>query len=392
MKPAVFDRLLLTYMERAKAGAWSAPLGTLTLAMLSWDAAGPANTLLWLVLVTLPDVATYVHASWFLRRKPEVSGTRPWLYRQAGIHAVAGLMWGLAIWLLRDPAAADRVLSLPLAWLIGATALGASSVAEFRRSAVLYMLMVWAPTIAIFVGRGTLRDWQAIGGIAALCVLSLQYAEAIRRQSIAAIDNALQFESARVELEATQNALAEANQTLERRNAELQLAVQQVSDLASTDALTGLANRREGLLRLQEAHALGERHGQAASLLFCDLDHFKRVNDTHGHAVGDQVLVQLAERLRRALRATDLPIRWGGEEFLVLLRASDAGAALQVAERLRAAVAAEPMVVAGLELPVTVSTGVATRAPGESVHAWTDRADAACYAAKAAGRNRVQVA
>lgn len=391
MKPAVFDRLLLTYMERAKAGAWSAPLGTLSLAWLCWEAAGATNTLIWLALVSVPDIATYLHAGAFLRRQPDVGSGRPWLYRQAGLHALAGLMWGTATWLLRDPASTDSVLSLPLAWLIGATALGASSVAEFRRSALLYMVMIWAPTIAIFVQRGTMRDWQAIGGIAALCVLSLQYAEAIRRQSIAAIENALQFEAASHELQQAKSALAHANQALEDRNAELQLAVQRISDLASTDALTGLANRREGLLRLQEAFALGERHGQPASLLFCDLDHFKRINDTHGHAVGDQVLVTLAERLRQSLRATDLPIRWGGEEFLVLLRASDADAALLVAERLRSTVAAQPIAVGELTLPVTVSVGIAARRDGEQVQAWTDRADAACYSAKAAGRNRIHV-
>jgi diguanylate cyclase (GGDEF)-like protein len=118
----------------------------------------------------------------------------------------------------------------------------------------------------------------------------------------------------------------------------------------------------------------------------CDVDHFKRINDTYGHERGDRVLVELAGRLRAVLRATDVAYRVGGEEFVLLLPGRDGAAAVRVAERVRRAVSDVP--VAGL--PLTVSAGVATTRAGEgSLPDLLSRADDALYAAKAAGRNRV---
>jgi len=124
-----------------------------------------------------------------------------------------------------------------------------------------------------------------------------------------------------------------------------------------------------------------------------DIDHFKRINDTHGHEVGDVVLRQVAQRLPRALRATDFVARQGGEEFLVLLPDTGAQQAQGVAEKMRRALALEPVEPVGT---VTASIGVATLTPeieiaGDPV-ALLRRADDALYAAKRAGRNRVAVA
>src|SRR3954447_13460105 len=152
------------------------------------------------------------------------------------------------------------------------------------------------------------------------------------------------------------------------------------------DALTGLSNRRAILTQLGGMVSGARRHGHPLSIAVCDLDHFKRINDTHGHKSGDQVLVAAAHAMATHLRAEDQLGRLGGEEFLVLLPDTDANAAGHVAERMRAEVARAPTPV-----PVTVSIGLATwdgEAPEELLH----RADEALYAAKSAGRDRIAAA
>ncbi|MGA0612618.1 sensor domain-containing diguanylate cyclase [Caldimonas sp. KR1-144] len=198
-------------------------------------------------------------------------------------------------------------------------------------------------------------------------------------------------------LVAREHALEEANRTLEsrveERTAELERANEELDRLARRDALTGLHNRRSADERLLDEIARVRRHGRPLSALVVDVDCFKRINDQHGHEAGDAVLRELAQRLPRMLRATDFVARQGGEEFLVLLPATGAPQAHEVAEKLRRAIALEPVEPVGT---VTASIGVATLTPQmEAVSdpvALLRRADDALYAAKRGGRNRVAVA
>ena len=161
---------------------------------------------------------------------------------------------------------------------------------------------------------------------------------------------------------------------------------------ASTDSLTGLANHETIMADLN--HALGEidQSNQPVVAIMADLDNFKTVNDTHGHLVGDKVLIEVARRLRAALRDFDSIGRYGGEEFLLLLNRTSMKTARKVAERIRKHVAAGPINLHGLEVQATISLGLATGRAGESAETIVDHADKALYAAKEAGRNCVKVA
>ncbi|GAB2673154.1 GGDEF domain-containing protein [Thalassiella azotivora] len=166
----------------------------------------------------------------------------------------------------------------------------------------------------------------------------------------------------------------------------LQAELQSRGD-AVVDQLTGLFNRKALHGRYVEAMAQARAIGASVSLVICDLDHFKRVNDEHGHDRGDVVLREAAYRMRRTLRVFDLVYRLGGEEFLVLLPGQDEHAAALVAERLVQDLGAEPL--AGLA--VTMSAGVAcTHGEDLSFEDLLRRADLALYAAKRGGRNRVE--
>jgi two-component system cell cycle response regulator len=161
-----------------------------------------------------------------------------------------------------------------------------------------------------------------------------------------------------------------------------------MQEMAMHDQLTGLFNRYYLQEKLPALLRDSQRKGQAVSLLMCDIDHFKRINDTHGHKTGDQVLEAVATELQHVVRNRAIVARVGGEEFVVVLSGADQAQAAEQAEALRVAVAA--LIPAGL--PVTLSFGVAERQLDEDYEDLFKRADAAVYRAKEAGRNRVEVA
>jgi diguanylate cyclase len=179
---------------------------------------------------------------------------------------------------------------------------------------------------------------------------------------------------------------------LEKRRAdEANLAKARVlADLASRDELTGLFNRRHISEVLEQQRMACQRSGEGFAVALVDLDHFKRVNDTHGHAAGDRVLRAFAEEAGAAMRGTDTIGRWGGEEFLIIFPGNTADEAAQGAARLCERVAAAVVAAPGGEaLSFTVSIGLTEHLPPESVEATVERADRAMYQAKSQGRNRV---
>lgn len=173
---------------------------------------------------------------------------------------------------------------------------------------------------------------------------------------------------------------------------QMEHAIGQQHELASHDRLTGLYNRL-ALMELMDHHlALARRRRNPLALLMLDIDHFKIVNDQHGHLVGDEVLRQVAQRAQARLRGADLLARFGGEEFLALLPATTVEGARAVAEDIRRAVGEQPIVVHGVSIPVTISIGVHAGIPTEgptAAEAMIALSDQALYEAKHQGRNRV---
>ena len=166
-----------------------------------------------------------------------------------------------------------------------------------------------------------------------------------------------------------------------------------LADMAMHDELTGLLNRRALLAEVERRHADRRGGRQALCVLMCDLDHFKRINDTHGHAVGDEVLRQVAQVLRQGLREGDRVGRLGGEEFMIVLDDADTAQAMQAAGRLRQSVAEARWRGDAQALSLTISVGVAqSKGPHEPWAEALRRADEALYKAKRQGRNRVELA
>src|SRR5690606_17441875 len=180
--------------------------------------------------------------------------------------------------------------------------------------------------------------------------------------------------SRRVEAE---HALAESRKELER--------------MSRVDALTDLANRRQLEERLALALKRLQRHGTPVSLMYLDLDRFKQINDSHGHAAGDDVLRAFAARLRDVVRETDLVARAGGDEVVILIEDAAPGAAEEVARKVVASTT-RPIDAGGTSITVATSIGIAHALRPTAAETLMEAADAALYAAKKAGRNRYQVA
>ncbi len=182
-----------------------------------------------------------------------------------------------------------------------------------------------------------------------------------------------------IALENARKKLAEAHAELARKNKELKI-------MATRDALTGLNNRfalDETMTR--ELHK-ARRHGRPLSMLIIDVDHFKQVNDTHGHQIGDQVLSRLAALLKENTRGSDVLGRWGGEEFLIICPETDSRGIMPLAENLRRCIEGSPFPIAGR---ITISIGVSTFATDDSVEKLIQKADKGLYRAKEHGRNQV---
>lgn len=177
-----------------------------------------------------------------------------------------------------------------------------------------------------------------------------------------------------------------------RYNVLLRDSVQQTIEMAVTDGLTGLNNRRYLDNHLTEVISKARGRQKPVSIVMCDIDHFKKVNDTHGHDVGDEVIREFARRIKKNIRNIDLACRYGGEEFVVVMPDTDVALARVVAERIRNEVALHPFIVeeGAKQLPITVSLGVSClEKETDTGDSLIKRADNALYEAKRAGRNTV---
>jgi diguanylate cyclase (GGDEF)-like protein/hemerythrin-like metal-binding protein len=180
-----------------------------------------------------------------------------------------------------------------------------------------------------------------------------------------------------------------AESRLARKHREAEGRAREMARKADTDALTGVANRQGFNEAIAREFARGRRFHHPLSVILVDLDHFKRVNDRFGHAVGDQVLVATARLLSTRVRVSDLVARWGGEEFVIIASTTNAAGAARLAEKLRALLEAAPAGPAGT---LTASFGVAEMRLDDTVETMLRRADEALYEAKAKGRNQVRCA
>lgn len=307
------------------------------------------------------------------------------LWHQGGWRAVPVLMalfalaWSRvhgdgygATWILRLLALSVMIMMFGLFsfhWLAGSD--------DIERMARGVIICTFA--VSLFSLRGS-RELMVFFGLPLLVMLAVMYflGQSVLMIIATLFDPLMMFVVAAI-----------ASEVLYRTWLDAFVANQRLAEHAATDPLTGLSNRRHIEPQLAGETASANRHHSTFSILMADLDHFKLVNDTHGHDVGDEVLREVARRLRTLLRTEDRPVRWGGEEFLVLLTNTDAEQAGIVAEKIRRAIAETPIEFNGVSIEITISIGVAVYCGEHDPLDIIRRADRALYQAKDGGRNRV---
>ena len=194
------------------------------------------------------------------------------------------------------------------------------------------------------------------------------------------------------DLETLSEELQKTKQNLERKETELQAVLAQASDVSSMDALTSLPNRRQILVQLQEAVTFADQYGTLLAILLIDIDYFKKINETHGHTVGDEVLRSLAAKLRQFVRSPEVIGRYGGEEFLIILPHHTLNSAVEQAEHLCGQVRALPIMVDDLTFSVTISVGIAQhKIRKEDWQQFLLRVEHALGQAKTSGRDRFMI-
>lgn len=301
------------------------------------------------------------------------------------VNAAMVLVCSACLWLI-----ARNRINLTLAFGSLAVVVHASSAtlllgwdSEFHLYAYLIMcILLLSPTLSdgikllsfLAVTAVYLLAWWTLSGIDKSGVLGLF-----------AVSNVIVFAMLLAVLSAIfSSAITQTADEFAARNAEL-------SRQAATDPLTGLYNRRYLLDVLEQEALRYRRNGRAFAVILGDIDHFKVINDRHGHPCGDAVLVAVAAALRESVRAPDLVARWGGEEFLVFLPETSLEEAINVARRIQAQLVATPVVHATQRLAVRMTLGVALMRAESSVDALLRQADEALYRGKRAGRDRIEV-
>ena len=341
------------------------PVGWLLVARFAWNRAPHAHVLAWLGGFLCTWLVTLA-----LLRSIARQGSKLALHRRRlfAIAALDGVSWGAVAWLLVGYGATlDSWLG---AVLCGVAAVNAPVYITYYRAYATLMGAIWATVqLAALLRPGHPVGTELVLGMTIFCGLLAYHMRSIAQRVLDGIG--LQLSNA---------SLA----------SQLSAALQLVQHEAETDALTGQPNRRalDDLLKRQVQVA--QATGRAFCVLLLDIDHFKLVNDTHGHGAGDDVLRAFAQRVREHLRQGDTCARYGGEEFVVVLPGTTLVAALEVAERLRQGVAEASLMSMPL-IRATVSIGAAQHVPGEAVEQLLARADTAVYAAKRGGRNQVRV-
>ncbi len=260
----------------------------------------------------------------------------------------------------------------------------------YRRSKPdMVLLDVMMPAIDGFKLARILKDEDVERFVPIILITGLGDMESKRRGIASGADDFLTKPVSSVELQLRLSSMLRIKELTDQ----IKAANDKLAELAATDPLTQLRNRRVIYEHLEREFARARRYDHPLSVFMMDIDHFKSVNDNHGHGVGDEVLRVVARVLRNSTRETDIVGRYGGEEFIVLAPETGAEAAMIVGERIRTAIQAESEAGAGIPT-VTISIGVATTQAVEAAH-FEDLihlADQALYSAKRAGRNQVKMA
>jgi diguanylate cyclase (GGDEF)-like protein len=371
----------------------------LTVAWVHWGFVPRTNCIAWIVGMCLVQAVRLYLARKNLGVDDSYSALRLWRAVRVGINVINGAGWGI-IWFLLDSGQLDFIFMFKFGALAAALGVTVNVLGVVLRAYVGFASMLVSLTLAYLVGDTPFllagqRSSLLIGVVAYYTILMVVARNTCNLTRLA-LEQGLERELALAESQAShrreqklRERLQDESQQLARANVEINEAHDRLLVISRRDVLTGISNRRHLVDELERSVHGYRRYGIDFSLVLLDVDHFKKVNDTYGHQVGDQVLKGLAKLMSTMLRDVDTFGRWGGEEFLCLLPNTSYEEALPCAERLCADLASARLIETMPDLAVTASFGVVACCGEDDADSVMSRVDAALYEAKAAGRNRV---
>lgn len=355
-----YSEQMRVFNQRCIVGAVSAFAGIGLLAWVIGSSVGWARASLWASLIGTVELSIILVGLRCQRAMDNGESSSTWLSLQVALAGLGSIFWGTAVWFIWSE---DRTTAYLAAMtvLVGVAGVSMVTMASHRQAAVLFFSGIYLTPLAhVITHPSPLTNFLVVGLLVGY-VVQLGYTRELGRM---------------VRRDAHQYA----------RNAAL---VHLLHELVAHDQLTGAWSRRHAFDRLEQLVSAHQRHASLASAIMFDLDHFKNINDKHGHATGDRALRETVKAVSAQLRDGDLLGRIGGEEFLVLLPMTDIAAATLLAQRLRQTVAEVDLTDVVGPVPLSASFGVAQLKTGETASEWARRADAALYQAKASGRNTV---
>lgn len=365
-----------TLFARARQATLLAPLGTLFIFWIVYATASLPLAIGWMIVNSLPDALTFALSTWFQKNPPpaeRIAASHNW---QIALRILQGLCWGSAVLVFHvpdDPTAFNDIAILAV--LTAVTATNVVSMAPSFRTVAGFCLSTLLVPILYSIWLGDAIHIKIAVALILLLLVEIRFGWDAYRQFSGGVHQLVLNMKIRKQLE--------------MRNVELDELNQKLRVIAIHDQLTGLYNRHFMVEQIERQRELFARHDSICCIVLFDIDHFKQINDRYGHAVGDEVLVAFSRRVEVLMRQGDVLGRYGGEEFLLLLPMIDLNAALQLAERIRCALADSPVLLKSGGITVTASFGVAQLERGEEADDWLIRVDQALYRAKEHGRNCV---
>lgn len=330
----------------------------------------------WLVSNVVLSMLCMALATVLLRELNTPARHRNLLFALSLVMLCKGLTWGLAPLLLTVPGEPGYTV-LCIAVLFVAVVLSLHTLCLHRLSMGCFVLPALLPAAVYLSLTGTGLTQSA--GLCCVAMLGLCMHWGL-------VGSRLEQRNVNTYV---RNMLLSSN--LKTTIAELRTLQRTARDSTTRDPLTQCHNRRGMVEYLEREMVSQDREGRSLGVLLIDADHFKRVNDVHGHLTGDDVLKALTKRIQTSLRGNDFLARYGGEEFVALIHAADPSELTQAAERVRFSIAASPLLEQPERVGITVCVGATLREPNETINAVFARADQAVYRAKAGGRNRVEL-
>jgi diguanylate cyclase (GGDEF)-like protein len=379
--PGIRFVLLQRYMDMSmRNGRLSLASFALLLFGLAYEAPLLPRVIAWLALAAVFGVRVMLARRMLARLDPADPRSDR---RYDALVLLASSVWGLAPIALHGSISLLSQYCVVYAAFVATALLAITYIAALPASLVLVAASV-LPLVGFMV-------WEGPGVMVLLALGTLVCAVALQLRVFSIHGTLLQALAAERQNAALVQELQTYRQTLETENASLDSSLRAAAHAAHRDPLTGLFNRRHVTAYAEPLAEAVQAGREQVTLCMVDVDHFKQVNDRHGHRVGDEVLRAVGTLLGARLREGDCLARIGGEEFMIVLRQCDASRGRRVAESVRHNVAASQIRTRAGEVPITVSVGLAQWAAGETFDAVVERADRALYDAKHSGRDRVEV-